>query len=67
MIEAADLGRAGLLAVEAFDDGFRLSAEVVEGRASPKANNPWAAAVPDTEPKCRVDPNDGCAAGDERD
>jgi hypothetical protein len=21
----------------------------------------------DTEPKCRVDPNDGCAAGEERD
>jgi hypothetical protein len=47
--------------------GGQLSAEVVEGRASPKGGQPLGGRGSDTEPRCRVDPNDGCAAGDERD
>jgi hypothetical protein len=38
-----------------------------EGRASPKENNHLGGRGSDTEPKCRVDPNDGCASADERD
>ena len=45
--------------------GRQLSAEVVEGRASPKGNS-LGGRGSDTEPKYRVDPNNGCASADER-
>ena len=48
--------------------GRQLPAEVMEGKGLTQGDG---AAVSDrgsdTEPKCRVDPNDGCASGDERD
>jgi hypothetical protein len=56
-----------ILLAKRLNKGRRLSVEVVEGRASPKGKQPLGGRGSDTEPKCRVDPNDGCAAGDERD
>ena len=47
-----------ILLEKRLNKGRQLSAEVVEGRASLLAGR-----GSDTEPKCRVDPNDGCAAG----
>jgi hypothetical protein len=44
--------------------GRQLSAEVVGGLT--QGEQPLGGRGSDTEPKCRVDPNDGCAAGDER-
>ena len=46
--------------------GRQLPAEVVEGRASPKGNSRLGGRGSDTEPICRVDPNNGCASDDER-
>ena len=42
----------------------QLPTEVVEGRASPKGEQPLGGRGSDTEPKCRVNPNDGCASGE---
>ena len=56
-----------ILLAKRLNKGRQLSAEVVEGRASPKGDQPLGGRGSDTEPECRVDPNDGCAAGDERD
>jgi len=36
------------------------------GRASPKGKQPLGGRGSDTEPKYRVDPNNGCASDDER-
>jgi hypothetical protein len=49
------------------NNGRQLPAEVVEGRATLKGNSHLGGRGSDTEPKCRVDPNDGCASADERD
>jgi hypothetical protein len=46
--------------------GRQLPAKVVEGRASPNGYSRLGGRGSDTEPKCRVDPNDGCASDDER-
>src|SRR3981189_1255032 len=46
--------------------GRQLPAEVVEGRASPKGEQPLGGRGSDTEPKCRVDPNNGCGGGGQR-
>jgi hypothetical protein len=37
------------------------------GKGLTQGNQPLGGRGSDTEPKCCVDPNDGCAAGDERD
>jgi hypothetical protein len=37
------------------------------GKGLTQGDQPLGGRGSDTEPKCRVDPNDGCAAGDERD
>jgi hypothetical protein len=44
--------------------GRQLPAEVVEGRALTQGEQPLGGRGSDTEPKCRVDPNDGCASGE---
>jgi hypothetical protein len=37
------------------------------GKGLTQGEQPLGGRGSDTEPKCRVDPNDGCASGDERD
>jgi hypothetical protein len=46
--------------------GRQLPAEVVEGRAFTQGEQPLGGCGSDTEPKYRVDPNNGCASDDER-
>ena len=47
--------------------GRQLPAEVVGGKGLTQGEQPLGGRGSDTEPKCRVDSNDGCASGDERD
>jgi hypothetical protein len=46
------------------NNGRQLPAE---GKGLTQGEQPLDGRGSDTEPKCRVDPNDGCASGDERD
>jgi hypothetical protein len=44
-----------------------LLEQVRGGKGLTQGEQPLGGRGSDTEPKCRVDPNDGCASGDERD